>query len=236
MPEKKRILLIDNQKSQYQKIAGLLTGYEIFPGDEYDEFLNLVRIWVTVTYKQERQKLVIKMIIKKIEEWGIDLFILDYKIAGNIGGSTGIFLGQRLAAEFSSVPIIYLSRTPYNSKELGDEKYHVKAEQWVEKGYTGLNILDEPYFELNVRKKIRQMLLTDEDNLAAYQGKLKDLKEMELFKSTLWKYFRIIVETVPPGEKEIKVVDELHALVLTKEGTDDNLRKLLMEYIKNKNG
>lgn len=230
----KRILLIDNQKTQYQKIAGKLNEYQIFPGPEYNDFMNWVRIWVTVTYSGPRQKLVFAEIINKIRQWNIDLFILDYKIAGNTEGSTGIFLGQRLKAEFNK-PIIYLSRTPYNSKDLGDEKYHVKQENWIEKGYTGLNILDEPYFDLNVRKKIQKMLSTQVNEEISHEEKVQELSKTNLFNVTLLKYFRVVKETIPPGEPEIKVVNQLYAARNTVTG-NETFEKILLDYIKSKNG
>lgn len=234
MEAKKRILLIDNQKTQYLKIAGLLPEYEIFPGGEYDKFMNWVRIWVTVSYKSKRKNFVIGEIISRIRTWEIDLFIIDFKLAANTGGSTGIYLGQRLLSEFNQVPIIYLSRTPYNSKDLGDERLRVNPEQWVEKGYTGLNILDQPYFDLHVRKKIRQLLSPAGVDLGSYYETLNKLSKTELFGTTLWEYFRVITETKPPGEPEIAVINELDAKSRSDAG-NSTLKQILFRYIKTKN-
>lgn len=164
-----RILIIDNQITQFQAIRSKLTAYTTFPEpEEHGKVMDWVRVHLNTRYKKKRCSDAFSALVRYIEERDIDLFIMDYKLTGPHDGKTGIFLATNfvtLHPEKPQKPVIFLSGTPEKDPKVQQEELlSITHYRWVDKGYAGLSIKDAAYFKINV-------LNTIPDLLAAAKGK-----------------------------------------------------------------
>jgi hypothetical protein len=184
-PRNKTILLIENQFNQFEKILKKLEkdGYTVVPSVAgYEEFTNWIRVLVDGRYSPDR----IRKCIAKIEEYlgstVIDLLIIDYKLAGNFDGLTGIGLWQKFQAmkDLKGHPCIFLSRTPANEEDVKNNMRLVENAVWIEKGYAGMHILDDSYFKPHVLDVIPVLIETSITEVV--RNRIDELIKTDLFK------------------------------------------------------
>jgi len=167
--ENKKILLIENQYRQFNRIKTYLNGtrYTVFPKDEesdtFDEFINYVRIYLNPRYggtnEGSRRKDVFERIVNKIKRGNFDLLLIDYILVGCSAGLTGIFIAKELRDIGITTPIIFLSREKSNQPEITNNlNKNLEPYEWIHKGFDGREILDETYFNSYVIKGIKKCI------------------------------------------------------------------------------
>lgn len=219
------ILLVENQKAQYGKVHGRLEAFIVFPvPEEYDLFMEWVRIWVNTGYKKPRRDTVFNQIKEYIQKKGIRLLIMDYKISGNYDGRSGLDLAQELVAQpgLQHLQVLYLSRTPYNSKDLEEKRHLVDEKDWVEKGYAGMNILEPHYFEKYVKTEIIKRLQltvqpssspTTDASCPTIQEMIDNLDIKQLFRTRYFDKFHYLINITPRTGIEEECITTLYQLV-----------------------
>ena len=153
---KRKILVIENQITQFETIRKNLDEYEIYPAlEEYELIMNLVCIRLNKRYIHDRRTEALTKLREYIVERKIELFIIDYKLSGCHDGLTGIDLAFEIQDRslFPKTPVIFLSRSSSNTKEIKDHLINVEN-KWVEKGYAGLSLLEPSYFEKYIKTQI----------------------------------------------------------------------------------
>ncbi len=167
--EIKRILLIENQYTQFRRIKTHLNnaGYTVYPTDEggdlFNEFMDYVRIYLNHRYggiqEGSRRKKVFEKIVEKINDGDFDAFIIDYILVGCSAGLTGIFLAEKFRDKGITTPIIFLSREKSNQPEITNNlNKNLEPFKWIHKGYAGREILEDEYFRQNVIKIIEECI------------------------------------------------------------------------------
>lgn len=169
MNGKRKILIIENQYKQYEKILGYLKNeYEVYPKnkDEYIKFIDKVRVWINEEYHEDFINIALAEIVKQIvkcEEGTnnkIELILMDHILGGPHHCKTGIDLAIKLDENktIKHIPIVFLSKTPDEEKNrlTGYESYKKKKSVtgWIHKGYFGEEILKKNYFKKNVTDKL----------------------------------------------------------------------------------
>lgn len=185
----KKILVIENQITQFETVVEKLTnaGHDTFPEfknknpEHFNRFITWVSIWLNRNYKERRGKSLEK-ITTDVKKWGIDLFIIDYRLGGSSESFTGIDLALELAREnmFPNKPFIFLSRTPENTKELELDRLRKIEYEWVEKGYSGRSLYENDYFNRYVVGAIENLvttttIITKENETKKYREIIKEL-------------------------------------------------------------
>lgn len=186
------ILVIENQKSQFDKIAARLGEYTVFPEDEKDfsRVMGWVHVFLNKRYKHDRRTRMFAKLVEYIIDKRISLFVIDYKLTGCHDGQSGLSLAINLQSNFSHILTIFLSRTVRNEPEIVDNLSSILKHEWVDKGYAGMSILEASYFERNVLAKIPpykdpllQMYLDKIDQLLKFGVYLERKEEFEQLKN-----------------------------------------------------
>lgn len=229
------ILLIENQQTQYRKLHGKLGDFTVFPEpDKYEDFMKWVRIRVNSGYNELRRRTALDEIVKFIRDHHIRLLIIDYKISGNFDGLSGLDLANEIRTEagIEGIQFLYLSRTPFNSKDLQKEAHKVKEEDWVEKGYAGMSILEDDYFEKFVKDKIIARLAPGKAHLL--QQTIDELSAEPLFKGDFCIEWDALVNMLPRTAREETCIRKLHGMMYPPAGqrppTNSELEHVFNEY------
>jgi len=178
MSEKRNILIIENQYTQFCEIHNNLgTEYDIFPNskqDDYIEFIDKVRVWVNEEYEKVLKNAAISKIKQYITSNNIELILMDHILGGAHHCKTGIDLAYEINEPRKNkdqiIPVLFLSKTKSDDikKELGgvaptginkyEEDFGESNYIWVHKGYFGDEIRNEAYFDVNVLPKIKKLI------------------------------------------------------------------------------
>ena len=172
---RKKIMIIENQYTQYKKLKTHLANknYSIVPagvlinnGDNhmgFESFINKYKIFLNPIYggledKTLRKKM-FNEITEEIKNTKPNLLIIDIILVGSHLGKNGIFLAKWLRDNGISTPILFLSKLPFNKMEILDELTNaLQPYEWVSKGYYGKNILDEDYIDNQVISRIKALI------------------------------------------------------------------------------
>ena len=234
-----RILLVENQKTQFEKIFRILNAgeIEVRPSlEEYDHFMDWVRIWANPGYNQTYQDQMFARLQALITKEAIRLFILDYKLSGSKDGRTGLGLAESLTKSCQVNPkhIILLSRLPRNSPELEAEWVLVDQYWWIEKGYGGNTVLEENYIEKYIKTKVIELLGAGDE----ISKMLEELKKDPTIKSAgIWDKFLVLHDASPRGQVEEELIRFLYLKLVEEGGKNSSpfkIEKRLEEYIANK--
>ncbi len=162
MSEKRKILVIENQFIQFQKIINLLdsAGYKSFPDeDSFKEYIDWIRIYLNPRYNSDRRNKFWEKILKKTKDYNAEVFIIDHILVGPHNAQDGIDLAIKFRASGIKTPIIFFSRTEGNSPDICDRLPKVLEKKvWVFKGYARADILEERFFEKEVIPKIENFM------------------------------------------------------------------------------
>jgi CheY-like chemotaxis protein len=178
----RRLLLIENQVTQFEKIRGSLSSYEIFPDiPGYPLFIDKVRVYVTKNYPESLRTKMLDELVSQIDAWKIELMIIDLRLVGTTQSMTGIGLASAIEAKSGSArPIIFLSGTAKHNEEIESELKIITRYEWVEKGYGAISILEKEYLKNHLMPAIERLLGTSEfDHLC---GQLRTLIEIPVLK------------------------------------------------------
>lgn len=166
---KDRILIIENQKSQFKEIrTKLCPDFTVFPEVEnFVKFADWARISLTKRYDNaeqqdpgKRRRQATRDIADYINDKEIDVILIDHVLVGHHSGENGIHLARKLKDLEIEQPIIFLSRNEKNKESVKEdlEKESITDPIWVEKGYAGQGIGDDWYFKKNVVEKIKECI------------------------------------------------------------------------------
>lgn len=165
-PKLSRLIVIENQFYQFDKIYDYLEKFEVFPNkDEFKKILDLVRITLNGRYCQSRRDDAFESLISEFIRFEPDLFIIDHILVGNYFAKNGIDFVKELQKRDFKQPIIFLSNTKPNTAEVISNLPSIQdSKLWIHKGYAGEEILDLDYFDKHVVKKIEIMLSESLEN------------------------------------------------------------------------
>ncbi|MBC2705143.1 hypothetical protein [Desulfobacula sp.] len=181
-----KILLIENQESQFKKIKERFSEQEfiIFPpndGENHLEFTEKIRIVLNSRYgtrSESKRKNAINQTVKYVKENKIDVLIIDHKLIGFHKAPTGIDLAKIFFDNNIRLPVIFLSRTPENDKDVKRNLKKIEGKvdyTWVEKGYAGEALSNDAYFENYVTVCIKNKLKDETFNI--YLDKINSILE-----------------------------------------------------------
>lgn len=183
----KKILVLDNQYSEYETICNRLPSdyCEVFPSPkEFMTVIDWVRIVLNTRYELKKTKKATENLITYIQSVNPDLFIIDYKISGSHDGRTGIDLAVILwdKTNFPEIPILFLTRAATDDEKLMNGKSEFDSNfpsaktacNWVNKGYGGLDKSPATYFNKHVLSKICKLI--SETWLEKFGEKIAKLK------------------------------------------------------------
>lgn len=161
--KKRKILLIENQFSQFKEIYNRLYEFEVFPPlEEYGQVMDLVRVFLNERYPPQLRSLAETHLKSYVKDNQFDLYIIDYRLTGCHDGRKGDYLASKLRGFQSAgitVPVLFLSGHPKNEENvLRTFEDMPEPKAWVEKGYASSRIIDNDYFDLHVLSAIRKML------------------------------------------------------------------------------
>lgn len=207
------ILLLENQITQFIAITKLVEShdYEVFPKiEEYETVLDWARIHLDKRYEsnEERQGRAFEYLIEYIKVKGIKLCIIDYLLCSCTLAYTGIELAAAIVGQPDKkfMPIIFLSSSQENTKQIKEGIKVIDNHIWVEKGFAGVSILDKTYIKKYLIDKIPSLLKVEHD--ISYLEIIKKLKQKEVFES-FGLFFKNISEKI---EKE-GLLDELKSVI-----------------------
>lgn len=158
-----RILVIENQQTQYERIKKYLDAreYTVMPSDEeYIDFIDNVKIYINPRYEGVKKQNAWKSIEGKVDE--ADLLLIDHKLSGTHIGKTGIGLAVDIVWKIGNFPILFFSRTDKGERSVKDELEKLQGIEgkdwiWVDKGYSGESLFNEGYFKEYVVKGIESL-------------------------------------------------------------------------------
>lgn len=166
--EKRKILIIENQQSQFDGIGECMTDYWFFPEkSEYITFIDHVRVWVNELYEADYREKALTVIIDTINTKETELILMDHILGGAHHCLTGIDLAkeinQRRGKESKTfIPIAFLSKTEHNDEKrvsaYDEYEKQFNTSQWIHKGYFGDEILKKKYFNNRVIPQIETLL------------------------------------------------------------------------------
>lgn len=179
MSEKRKLLIIENQYTQFCRIYSNLgtDKFDKFPDSDQNEYINFidhVRIWVNENYLEQQKTNALKFITELITANSIELILMDHILGGAHHCKTGIDLAYEINQSRKDngtiIPVLFLSKTDLADKkrEIGSgnlkgineyaSNFGEANYKWVHKGYFGDEILDPDYFRDNVMTKIEELL------------------------------------------------------------------------------
>ncbi len=174
-----KVLVIENQVTQYRMIAGELAceEFEIYPKkDNYDDMIDLVRIILNKRYLERRTKAT-ELFLEYLEPIKPDLFLIDHILVGCHDGDNGIHLAKKLREKGYTQPVLFFSRTQQSDirvcKDIADL---TGTFDWMPKGYARMGMTEANYFSDMVFPRIRKLLSTNDKD--RYLPILKMVKSM----------------------------------------------------------
>lgn len=197
MNSKKRIVVIENQYTQFKKIRDYLSEYyDVYPRkdlEEFKEFIDLVRVFLNPRYgnleeDSIREKAFGKLLKFITENIHPEIIIIDYILVGCHEAKNGIFLAKKFRENGIFVPFIFLSREWLDNYNV-IEKYNKISEpkKWIEKGFAGKDILDEDYFTKHVLPQINSIMINDSIYLDELKSSVYNIIESNAFDQDEWK-------------------------------------------------
>lgn len=176
MCDKRKIIVIENQQFQFDRIIKNLNGYNIFPtDDEFILFIDHIRVWINKQYNSDYRDKAWKYIENCICSKKIELIVMDHILGGAHHCQTGIDLAvelnsKRIENDKSIIPVLFLSKTEDNeeSRFKKYEKYEGEfpgTSLWVHKGFFGDEILNSDYIEKRVIPPIEKLLGNSEEQI-----------------------------------------------------------------------
>lgn len=162
MENKRKILVIENQFTQFKKITKLLdtAGYQSFPDEEtFKDYIDWIRIYLNPRYTRDRRDHFWKKILVKTIDFAAEVFIIDHILVGTHNAEDGIDLAMKFRENGITQPFIFFSRTDINSIDVCRRLPNVSPKKdWIFKGYSGAAILEPEFFRNEVIKKIEEFL------------------------------------------------------------------------------
>jgi CheY-like chemotaxis protein len=188
---KKNILIIENQKSEFELISKYLSDYESnsekqynsFPlDDDYSTFMDNIQVLINNDYSDKYQQKAKEYLKEFIETKSIDIILMDFILAGQ-HCKTGVELAitindLRKADSKDVIPICFFSKTVLNDERRSEKEENYKRKfnlfNWIPKGFFGYEHLEKDYFENKVIKEgIRKLLQEKETKQQMHLDKLK---------------------------------------------------------------
>jgi hypothetical protein len=166
MPSKRKIVIIENQKSQFNDIYTTLKNeYQIIPNEEdFIGFMDHVRVWINQQYDEDYRDIAIESIKTKCND--VDLIIMDYSIGGAHHCETGIELASKLLEINNDLNFLFFSKIAENDrkKNIAFEKLknsysHISENNWLNKGYFNFNLFQYDIAD-NENKYLKEVLLS----------------------------------------------------------------------------
>lgn len=231
MESKRRVLVIENQFTQFKEIIRLLdgAGYQVFPTDEktFKDYLDWIRIFLNPRYDLSRRTLFWEKILQKTIEFSADIFIIDHILVGTHSAEDGIDLAIKFREKGISQPFIFFSRSEMNNIEICDKLPKVLEEKiWIFKGYSGADILEKKFFVAEIIPKIETLLKKQISTLII--EKLNEKKTQKITSATTGIQKEIITETLKLIQQVKNAKIQLSEELLDKLSED----KLESEYLK----
>jgi hypothetical protein len=163
MESKRRILVIENQYTQFDDITTLLDnfGYDHFPNDKqtFKTFIDWIRIYLNPRYDIDRRNSIWSNILEKTKEYDPELILIDHILVGSHTAENGIHLAVKFRNCGITTPFLFLSRTDINNIDVCEKITTVSLEKdWIGKGYSGADILEDAFFKEMVIPKIEALL------------------------------------------------------------------------------
>lgn len=230
---KRRLLLIDNQQTEFNYISDqFLNGmdFEVYPApEEYEDLINAVRFALNKRYPAARSEEAMQFIFDYIDRISPDAFIIDYQLVGPHDGRSGVYLGSKLQAKVK-IPVFFLSRTPGSLKVVKEDKESVKPHTWIEKGYAGICVRDNDYFRRHIYEKVKEVLCDDEEK--SYEEKLSMLRRHGLLEKHE-DSIDLIKSDFSDEEKRDKAKRTIDALLeaVAGDSSDRKIRKIIQGYL-----
>lgn len=164
MENKRRILIIENQFTQFKDIVKLLdnSGFDSFPNaDNFDQYLDAIKIYLNPRYTMDRRSLFLNKLIEMTSNYNPELLIIDHILIGAHDAEDGIDLAIKFREKNFNQPIIFFSRTEQNHIDVCVKLPKVSDnKEWISKGYSGADILEEAFFIERVIPRIQYLLPT----------------------------------------------------------------------------
>lgn len=162
-----KVLLIENQKTQFDSIKKLLTDndIEVLPDEQdYKNLISNIKVilqgWKFYRgqggqYPENRKEFALTNFNDFIIIQKPDVIFIDYRLSGSEDSGNGLDLAK-LIRDMVNTPIIFLSRHSLNNSDIDREykRYNIFYSFWVEKGYAGQALNEQEYFKKNVINKI----------------------------------------------------------------------------------
>ncbi len=162
MQNKRRILIIENQFVQFKDIIKLLgnSGFDFFPDENtFVEYIDAVKIYLNPRYPIERRNSFLDKLIEMTTNFNPEILIIDHILIGAHDGEDGIDLALKFREKNLNQPIIFFSRTEQNNIDVSFKLPKVSHnKEWISKGYSGADILEEIFFKERVIPKIESFL------------------------------------------------------------------------------
>lgn len=172
MSEKRKILIVENQITQFNKIfENFGNEYDTHPGKEdFLKFITWVRRYVYTNYPANIREEDFSNIIEKAKD--VELILMDYKLGASYMCLSGIILAQKINLELKkngqTLPVVFMSKDEEHTKKIADELEDYKKIFpnciWVRKGYFGDEILKPEYFQKKVIQEGIEELLNSQNN------------------------------------------------------------------------
>lgn len=170
-----KILLIENQFQQFEKIHNMLNSfsYETVPSlENFHYFMERVHVILHPGYDREYKEKAEKLLFEDIENFCPRMIIMDHMLGGAHNCCTGIRLATQINEERRRknrpvLPVLFLSRTPHEDEKrmleykVYEEKYPMS--KWMPKGFLGTDILDDTYFEQYILKEGIEPFVNDRE-------------------------------------------------------------------------
>lgn len=151
----RNVVLIENQWTQFNQIKSELEygqdEFKIYPESErkYKQFIDWIRIILNKRYDKERIYLYLEKVKTELISIEADILIIDHILVGCHDGLTGIDLAIELRKTFSIIPILFLSKSEFNSYNVCIKYPEVKPPcEWIPKTIKGHNTADCDHFKL----------------------------------------------------------------------------------------
>ena len=188
MRTERKVLVIENQENQFNRIYEGLGDFCVYPEKkDFVGFIDHVRVWVTKGYEKKYQELAIQHIMHCISDHGTEIILMDHILGGAHDCLDGISLATEINARLKKagrdvLPVVFLSKTEHTmlKKFIDYTTYEVSNKnktEWVPKGFFGEETLDPDHFKDYVIKAINNCLpMTEEQQFWDDLGLVLDLE------------------------------------------------------------
>ena len=181
--DQKKILVIENQYYQHAEIATLLRpSFDVFPYtdrlrgpsadasnsslridrvEQFTELIDPVRIYLNERFFKPKRGRAAGRIKRLIDKNLPDIFVVDQVLVGHHKGKKGTDLAAQILSKYDK-PILFISRSDMFLESTQNTLAKLRQAgvlcNWVNKGYSGLSILQEDYFRDCVQTSIHDLL------------------------------------------------------------------------------